>query len=88
VPQQHRLIGLAPAAAPLLMGLNSAALYVGVSTAGVLGAAGIAMLERHSVGLLAAILLALAFGIAVLADRLIRDSAARSSAGVAPAQVR
>jgi hypothetical protein len=46
------------------------------------------MLERHSVGLLAAILLALAFGIAVLADRLIRDSAARSSAAVAPAQVR
>lgn len=86
VPQQHRLIGLAPAAAPLLMGLNSAALYVGVSSAGVLGGAAIAMLERHSVGLLAAVLVALAFGIAVLADRLIHATAARNTAA-APARV-
>jgi DHA1 family inner membrane transport protein len=86
VPQQHRLIGLEPTAAPLLMGLNSAALYLGVSSAGVLGAAGIALLERHSVGLLAAILVMLAFGIAVMADRLIRSSAARE-ASVAPAAV-
>jgi predicted MFS family arabinose efflux permease len=80
VPQQHRLIGLAPAAAPLLMGLNSAALYVGVSTAGVLGAAGIALLEPHSVGLLAAVLVAAAFGIALLADRLIRKPAPQQAA--------
>jgi len=80
VPQQHRLIGLAPAAAPLLIGLNSAALYVGVSTAGALGAAGIALLEPHHVGLLAAALVALAFGLAVLADRRIRAAAARPGA--------
>jgi predicted MFS family arabinose efflux permease len=79
VPQQHRLISLAPAAAPLLMGLNSAFLYVGVSTAGVLGAAGISVLERHAVGLLAAVLVALALGIAVLADRQIRKAAAHAA---------
>lgn len=75
VPQQHRLISLSPAAAPLLMGLNSAALYVGVSAAGVLGATGIKLFERHQVGLLAAVLVALALGIAVLADLRIRNAA-------------
>jgi predicted MFS family arabinose efflux permease len=79
VPQQHRLISLAPAAAPLLMGLNSAALYVGVSSAGVLGAAGIALFEPHNVGLLAAALVAVAFGVAVLGDRLIRSAGAQRS---------
>jgi predicted MFS family arabinose efflux permease len=83
VPQQHRLIGLAPAAAPLLMGLNSAALYVGVSSAGVLGAAGIALFDRHYVGLLAAAFVALSFGIAALADYRIRKSAAQQPAAAA-----
>lgn len=79
VPQQHRLIGLAPAAAPLLLGLNSAALHAGVSSAAVLGAAGIAVLEPHDLGLLAAALTALAFGVALLADRLIRVSSPRQA---------
>jgi predicted MFS family arabinose efflux permease len=72
VPQQHRLISLAPASAPLLLGLNSAALYIGVSAAGVVGAASIAMLDKHQIGLVGAALLAAAFLIAQQADRLIR----------------
>jgi predicted MFS family arabinose efflux permease len=76
VPQQHRLISLAPASAPLLLGLNSAALYVGVSAAGVVGAASIALLDRHQIGLVGAALLAAAFIIARLADRLIRKEQA------------
>jgi predicted MFS family arabinose efflux permease len=39
VPQQHRLISITPAAAPLLMGLNSAAVHVGVSMSGLIGGA-------------------------------------------------
>lgn len=78
VPQQHRLISLAPSAAPLLMGLNSAALYVGVSTAGVLGAAGLGLFDPHRLGIMAGALVALAYGMALLADR--------SIAGVAPAK--
>lgn len=74
VPQQARLISIAPAAAPLLLGLNSAALYVGVSSAGVIGATGIAMFDRHLLGLVAAIPIALAFGFAQLADRQIRSA--------------
>lgn len=74
VPQQARLIGIAPAAAPLLLGLNSAALYVGVSAAGVLGATGIAMLDRYQLGLIAAVPVALAFVFAQLANRRIRGA--------------
>ncbi|MER7000510.1 MFS transporter [Streptomyces sp. NPDC000410] len=37
VPQQHRLIALGPAAAPVLLGLNSSALYVGVALGGGFG---------------------------------------------------
>ncbi|MEV6141255.1 MFS transporter [Streptomyces sp. NPDC051992] len=37
VPQQHRLISLGPAAAPVLLGLNSSALYVGIALGGGLG---------------------------------------------------
>jgi DHA1 family inner membrane transport protein len=44
VPQQHRLITISPASAPLLLGLNSAALYFGVSAAGAVGAASISLL--------------------------------------------
>jgi predicted MFS family arabinose efflux permease len=75
VPQQARLIHIAPAAAPLLLGLNSAALYVGVSTAGVLGATGIAMLDRHLLGMVAVVPIALALVLAQVANRRIRSSA-------------
>uniref|UniRef100_A0AAU3GU59 MFS transporter n=1 Tax=Streptomyces sp. NBC_01401 TaxID=2903854 RepID=A0AAU3GU59_9ACTN len=37
VPQQHRLIALSPAAAPVLLGLNSSALSLGVALGGGLG---------------------------------------------------
>ncbi|WP_433471680.1 MFS transporter [Spirillospora sp. CA-142024] len=37
VPQQHRLIALSPAAAPVLLGLNSSAIYVGIGLGGGLG---------------------------------------------------
>ncbi|CAN7395707.1 MFS transporter [Pseudoduganella sp. LjRoot289] len=80
VPQQHRLIGLAPTSAPLLLGLNSAALYIGVSLAGVLGAASISLLDRHQIGLVGAALLAVAFIVAQQADRLIRKDLAGARA--------
>jgi predicted MFS family arabinose efflux permease len=75
VPQQARLISIAPAAAPLLMGLNSAALYVGVSIAGVAGATGITLMDRHLLGLIAAIPIMLALVLAQLASRHIKQSA-------------
>jgi MFS transporter, DHA1 family, inner membrane transport protein len=40
-PQQHRVVALAPDAPALVVSLNAAALYLGVSLSGVLGAAGL-----------------------------------------------
>jgi len=69
VPQQHRLIGIAPAMAPLLLGLNTAAIYIGVSASGVIGAAGITLLDRYHLGLIGAAFLAVSLVTAELAHR-------------------
>jgi MFS transporter, DHA1 family, inner membrane transport protein len=72
VPQQHRLITVSPGAAPLLLGLNAAALYVGVSASGVIGAAAIDLFDRHQLGYVGAALVAASLVIAEQAYRLIR----------------
>jgi multidrug resistance protein len=64
VPQQHRLIGITPSAAPLLLGLNSAALYVGVSMSGLLGGAAISWFDSHALGLVGAVFIAAALVVA------------------------
>jgi MFS transporter, DHA1 family, inner membrane transport protein len=69
VPQQHRLIGINPSAAPLLLGLNSAALYVGVSMSGVIGGAAISRFDAHSLGLVGAVFVGAALVVAELARR-------------------
>lgn len=38
VPQQHRLVALAPTSAPVLLGLNTAGSFFGISAAGIIGA--------------------------------------------------
>jgi len=53
VPQQHRLIHAAPSAGPLVLGLNSAALYIGVSMSGLVGGAAINLVAPHNLGLAA-----------------------------------
>lgn len=83
VPQQHRLINLSPGAAPLLLGLNSAALYVGVSLSGVIGGAAITLLDPHRLGLVGAALLALALVFARQTYRLMARKPA--SGAMAPA---
>jgi DHA1 family inner membrane transport protein len=69
VPQQHRLISITPAAAPLLMGLNSAAIYVGVSMSGVIGGAAITWFDRHALGVVGAVFIAVALFVAERARR-------------------
>ena len=82
VPQQHRLISLSPGAAPLLLGLNSASLYVGVAASGVIGAAGITLLDRHQLGLIGAALLVMALLLARLAGGMIEQERAVPAAGL------
>ena len=68
VPQQYRLVALAPAIAPILMGLNSACSYAGMSLGGVIGAFGIRMVGAHYLGLIGAALAVLALVFAELAN--------------------
>jgi predicted MFS family arabinose efflux permease len=74
VPQQHRLIGITPAAAPLLLGLNSAAVYIGVSMSGLLGAAAITLIDRHALGFVGAAFIAAALFVAERAQQRIARS--------------
>lgn len=53
-PQQHRIITLDPEAAPVLIPLNQAGLYLAISLSGAVGAAGIAWTGANRVVLLAA----------------------------------
>ncbi|MRW93272.1 MFS transporter [Duganella sp. FT80W] len=68
-PQQYRLVGLAPTTAPVVLGLNTAATYLGVTAAGVLGAAGLHILGGHNLALFAVLLFALAAMTSELATR-------------------
>jgi DHA1 family inner membrane transport protein len=69
VPQQHRLISISPSSAPLLLGLNSAAVYVGVSMSGLLGGAAITLFDSHALGLVGAVFIAMGLVVAEQAYR-------------------
>lgn len=69
VPQQHRLISTLPQVAPVLLGLNSAAIYLGVSASGVIGAASIAVFDPYHLGLIGAVFIATGLIAAELAYR-------------------
>jgi len=67
VPQQHRLVGLAPQIAPVLLGLNTAGSFFGISAAGIVGAVGIQVLGAHNLGIIGAGLAIIALIVAELA---------------------
>ena len=59
-PQQHRLVIIAPQAAPVVLGLNTSCTYLGVTGAGIIGAWGIPALGGHYLGYVGAALVAVA----------------------------
>ncbi|GLS47009.1 MFS transporter [Methylobacterium brachythecii] len=69
VPQQHRIVGIAPQIAPIILGLNNSAVFLGTTAAGLVGAAGIQVLGADRLGYLAAALVAAAMIVSELADR-------------------
>jgi predicted MFS family arabinose efflux permease len=71
VPLQHRLVSVAPTVAPVVLGLNSSALYIAISLSGLVGAGAMALVGPYNVGLLAAVGLGLSLAVAELAHRLI-----------------
>jgi predicted MFS family arabinose efflux permease len=76
VPQQHRLLHIFPAMGALLMSLNSAGIYLGVSASGVLGAFGITYVDKYRLGWIAACFIVVALLCSQVADRLIARRAA------------
>lgn len=74
VAQQHRLIAIAPALAPVLLALNASAIYIAVAGSGVLGALAIGLVDPHWLPLLSAGLLASALAMAELAHGLLRSA--------------
>jgi predicted MFS family arabinose efflux permease len=80
-PQQYRLVSVAPSIAPIVLGLNTAATYLGVTTAGVLGAVGIHVLGAHYVSFLSVGIFALAMVTSHLAGRRIAGREAAPASG-------
>ncbi|MEC3980478.1 MFS transporter [Amycolatopsis sp. H20-H5] len=60
VPQQHLLVRSSPASAPVLLGLNSSAIYLGICLGGAVGGLGLRVVEPDHLEWPAAILTALA----------------------------
>lgn len=79
VPQQYRLIATSPGSAPLVIALNSSALYFGVALSGPIGAAGIGFVGAHQLGLLAAGLLLLGLLTSEVAHRFGRQGETRDA---------
>jgi predicted MFS family arabinose efflux permease len=77
VPQQHRLVALGPMIAPVLLGLNTAGSFFGISAAGIIGAVGIQVVGAHHLGFIGAGFAVIAFLVAELAT--MRIAAAEST---------
>jgi len=77
VPQQHRMVSLNPAIAPILLGLNTAGTYMGVTIAGLIGALGLHAVGPYRLGLIGIVPILLALIASELAGR--RICAARTS---------
>jgi predicted MFS family arabinose efflux permease len=72
VPQQHRLVKIAPQVAPLLLALNNTATYGGLACSGVLGGLVLLSVDGRYLPLVGAGLIALAWGCAEAAHAFIR----------------
>lgn len=76
VSQQHRLIGIAPGLAPILLALNAASIYLAVSASGAVGGLVMGMLGSHDLPFVSTFLILGGIVTAELAHRLIRNGEA------------
>jgi DHA1 family inner membrane transport protein len=72
VPQQHRLVKIAPEVAPLLLALNNTATYGGLACSGVIGGVVLLYMDPQYLSLVGAGLIAIAFVLAEAAHLYIR----------------
>lgn len=68
-PQQYRLVTMAPKIAPVLLGLNTAATYLGTTIAGIVGAVGIHLLGAHQLSFLSMAIFALGAAASEITER-------------------
>jgi predicted MFS family arabinose efflux permease len=78
VPQQYRLVTLAPSIAPIVVGLNSSGTYLGVTAAGIVGAAGLTAVGNHNIGFIGAGFVVAALVTSEVASRLIERRVVKS----------
>jgi predicted MFS family arabinose efflux permease len=74
VPQQHRLVKIAPQVAPLLLALNNTATYGGLASSGVLGGLVLLFIDPRYLSLVGAGLIAIALVLATLIPESINES--------------
>jgi predicted MFS family arabinose efflux permease len=95
--QQHRLVSVMPKAGPIVLGLNTSATYLGVASAGVIGAASLTLIGAHNIGWISLVLYAGALIAAEITHKVIvadKDAstpeapACAGTAALAPATVR
>lgn len=80
VSQQHRLVGIAPGRAPVVLALNASAIYLAVSASGAAGALAIRTIDAHLMPLVSALLVLISLGLAEFAHRRIVRQATVSNA--------
>jgi predicted MFS family arabinose efflux permease len=82
VPQQHRLVQIAPQVAPLLLALNNTATYAGLACSGVIGGLALLTMDPQYLSIAGAGLIAIALVLAEAAHRCMARGRARERATV------
>ena len=73
VPQQHRLVMIAPHTAPLLLALNNTATYTGLACSALIGGIALHFINAHDLGFLGAVFIGFALLIAEMAFARIKE---------------
>jgi DHA1 family inner membrane transport protein len=79
VPQQHRLVEIAPNAAPLVLALNNTATYGGLAGSAVLGGLALLWIDPHYLSIAGAGLIAIALAFSQAASRYARTPNRRAA---------
>jgi DHA1 family inner membrane transport protein len=78
VPQQHRLVNIAPQVAPLLMALNNTATYTGLACSGVLGGVALLFIDPRYLSIVGAALIGIALVLAILVPASVKQRQTQS----------
>ncbi|WP_176332842.1 MFS transporter, partial [Caballeronia glathei] len=82
VPQQHRLVEIAPQAAPLVLALNNTATHTGLACSAVFGGLMLLFIDRHYLSIVGAGLIAVAFVLSEAAYRYRESGRGTERAGI------